>query len=79
MEALMDISYGMYVITTKYNGRNVGCFVNTVSQVTAQNPIISVSINKENYTNEVLKNTNNNYYPTNKTNVSLNCNVIIII
>ncbi len=55
MEALLDISYGMYVITTKYNGRNVGCFVNTVSQVTAQNPIISVSINKENYTNEVLK------------------------
>lgn len=55
MEALMDISYGMYVISTKYNGRNVGCFVNTVSQVTAQNPIFSVSINKENYTNEVLR------------------------
>jgi len=56
MEALMDITYGMYVITTKYNGRNVGCFVNTVSQVTAINPIISVSINKENYTNEALRN-----------------------
>jgi len=57
MEALMDISYGMYVITTKYNGRNVGCFVNTVSQVTSQNPIISVSVNKHNYTNEALRNT----------------------
>lgn len=56
MDALMDISYGMYVITTKYNNRNVGCFVNTVSQVTAVDPIISVSINKENYTKEALKN-----------------------
>ena len=57
MEALMDITYGMYVITTKYDGRKVGCFVNTVSQVTAVNPIISVSINKGNYTNEALRNT----------------------
>lgn len=57
MEALMDITYGMYVITTRYNNRNVGCFVNTVSQVTAVDPIISVSINKENYTNEALRNT----------------------
>jgi len=55
MEALMDITYGMYVVTTKYKGRNVGCFVNTVSQVTAIEPIISVSINKENYTSEALK------------------------
>lgn len=56
METLIDITYGMYVVTTKYSGRNVGCLVNTVSQVTALNPIISVSINKENYTSEALKN-----------------------
>lgn len=55
MEALIDITYGMYVVTTNHNDRNVGCFVNTVSQVTALNPIISVSINKENYTREALK------------------------
>lgn len=50
-----DISYGMYVISTKYKNRDVGCFVNTVSQVTSQNPIISVSVNKQNYTNEAIK------------------------
>ena len=55
MEALMDVTYGMYVVSTKYNGKNVGCIVNTVSQVTAINPIISISINKESYTNEALK------------------------
>ena len=57
MEALMDITYGMYIIGTRYNEKNVGCFVNTVSQVTATNPIISVSINKLNYTNEALRST----------------------
>lgn len=56
-KVLNNISYGMYVIATKYNDRKVGCFVNTVTQITSQNPIISVSINKDNYTNEALKNT----------------------
>ncbi len=53
-----DLSYGMFVISTKYNDRNVGCFVNTVTQITSKNPIIAVSVNKENYTNEAIKQTN---------------------
>ena len=52
-----DISYGLYIISTKYNERNVGCVINTLSQVTSENPIISCSINKNNYTNEAIKNT----------------------
>lgn len=55
INTLNKLSYGMYVIATKYNSKNVGCFVNTVTQITAENPIISVSINKQNYTNEALK------------------------
>lgn len=54
IKAMQDLSYGMYVVTTKVNDKNVGCFVNTVTQITAENPIITVSINKENYTNEAL-------------------------
>lgn len=54
-EVLNDLSYGMYVISTKYNGKDVGCFVNTVSQITSEEVIISVSINKQNYTNEAIK------------------------
>lgn len=56
VKALNDISYGMYVISTNYQGRKVGCFVNTVTQITSENPIISISINKKNYTNEALRN-----------------------
>jgi len=50
-----DITYGMYVLATKYNGKNVGCFVNTVTQITSENPIISVSVNKKNFTNEAIR------------------------
>ena len=56
-EALRDLSYGMFVVTTKKDKKNVGCFINTVMQITSKNPIIAISLNKENYTNEVLKET----------------------
>ena len=54
-EVLNDLTYGMYVISTKYNGKDVGCFVNTVSQVTSEDVVISISMNKQNYTNEAIK------------------------
>lgn len=49
-----DISYGMYVVTTS-SERNVGCIINTLTQITSENPIISISLNKDNYTNQVIK------------------------
>ena len=55
LNVFRDITYGMYVITTKYNGKMAGCIVNTVTQITSENPIISVSINKNNYTNNIIK------------------------
>ena len=57
LKVLNNISYGMYVVATKYNEKNVGCFVNTVTQLTSEKPLISVCINKNNYTNEAIKNT----------------------
>ncbi len=54
-KAFRDISYGMYVITCLQD-KKVGCIVNTLTQVTGgDNPIISISLNKENYTNEVIR------------------------
>ena len=41
----------MYVVTTS----NAGCIINTMTQITSENPIISISINKNNFTNEKLK------------------------
>lgn len=52
-----DISYGLYIISTKYNNRNVGCVINTLSQITSENPVVSFSVNKNNFTNEAIKET----------------------
>ncbi len=49
------ITQGMYVLTTK----NGGCIVDAVSQISAgDNPLISVSVMKTNYTNKLLKENN---------------------
>ena len=52
-----NISYGLYIVSTRYAYKKVGCVINTLSQVTAENPIISFSMNKKNFTNEAIKNT----------------------
>jgi len=49
------ISQGMYVLTV--NGG--GCIVDAVSQISAgDNPLISVAVMKDNYTNELMNNNN---------------------
>jgi len=52
---LRNLSYGMYIVSTSYNNTLSGCVVNTVTQITSSNPIISISINKNNYTNKIIK------------------------
>ena len=55
LDILKDITYGMYIVSTSYENELVGCVVNTISQITSENIVISVSINKNNYTNKILK------------------------
>ncbi|MDR0926549.1 MAG: flavin reductase [Ignavibacteria bacterium] len=55
--ALFRITYGMYVIGTLDGERPTGCIVNTVLQVSAEPLIISVCVNKKNYTNGCIKKT----------------------
>ena len=51
-----DITYGMYIVTTRDNEKkNVGCVINTLTQITSSDPIIAISLNKDNYTNRALK------------------------
>lgn len=53
---LRDISYGMYIVTTSQEENKVGCVINTLTQITSVDPIITISLNKNNYTNQILKN-----------------------
>lgn len=50
-----DISYGMYFVSSMFDNKKVGCIINTLCQITSNNPIISISLNKNNYTNSIIK------------------------
>ena len=50
-----DISYGMYFVGSVIDNKKSGCIINTLCQITASNPIISISLNKDNYTSEAIK------------------------
>lgn len=51
-----DINYGMYIVSCK-DEKNCGCVINTLIQLTNENPIISICLNKKNYTNSIIKKT----------------------
>ena len=57
-KVLRNLSYGVYVVTSKDNDRNVGCIANSIMQVTSNPSVIAVSINHDNYTNKVIKENN---------------------
>lgn len=56
MTALFNIGYGLYVVTSNDGTKDNGLIVNTVSQVTNTPNRIAVTINKENYSHHVIKN-----------------------
>ncbi len=56
-ELFKDMTYGMYVVSSCDENKRVGCIINTATQITSNDPLISISLNKENYTNKVIKKT----------------------
>lgn len=52
--ALFNIGYGLYAITYNDGIRNNGLIVNTVIQLTSQPLKVSVTINKQNYSHDVI-------------------------
>ena len=57
VQALNNISYGLYVLTAAENGKLNGCIINTLSQVTNAPLRVSVTVNKSNLTCEMIKRT----------------------
>ena len=55
--ALFNIGYGLYVVTSNDGNKDNGLIVNTVTQVTNTPNRIAVTINKENYSHHIIKNT----------------------
>jgi len=57
LKALFNIGYGLYVVTSNDGKKDNGLIVNTVSQVTSTPNRIAVTINKQNYSHHVIKQT----------------------
>ena len=48
------LSYGLFILTARENGRDNGCIVNTVMQVTGEPARITVAVNKSNLTHDMI-------------------------
>lgn len=57
LSALLNIGYGLYVITSNDGKKDNGLIVNTVTQVTNTPNRIAVTINKQNYSHHIIKQT----------------------
>ena len=57
MSALFNIGYGLYVITSNDGKRDNGMIGNAVAQVALTPNRVMVSINKDNYSHDVIKET----------------------
>lgn len=56
-KALSCIGYGLYVLTAREGEKDNGCIVNVVAQV-ADNPLrMLITVNKKNYTHDMIMNT----------------------
>jgi flavin reductase (DIM6/NTAB) family NADH-FMN oxidoreductase RutF len=53
-DAMFRIEYGLFVLTAKSKGRDNGCIINTVTQVTDSPKRISISVNKANLTHDMI-------------------------
>lgn len=56
-KALFNIGYGLYVVTSNDGEKDNGLIVNTVTQVTNTPSRVAVTINKQNYSHHVIKQT----------------------
>ena len=57
LNALFNIGYGLYVVTSNDGKKDNGLIVNTVTQVTNTPNRIAVTISKENYSHHIIKQT----------------------
>jgi len=53
-KTLFKLSYGLFVLTVKDNGKDNGCIINTVTQITNTPCRVSVAVNKANHTHDMI-------------------------
>lgn len=54
-KAMYNLSYGLFVLTAHADGRDSGCIINTAGQVTSSPNRISITVNKDNFTHDLVR------------------------
>jgi len=54
VKTMFKLSYGLFIVTAKDGKKDNGCIVNTVSQVTEKPLTISLTVNKANFTHDMI-------------------------
>lgn len=57
IRAMDKLSYGLFVVTARENGKDNGCIINTATQAALKPNQIAISISKENYTHDMIMRT----------------------
>jgi len=55
--AMFKLSYGLFVLTERESGKDNGCIINTAMQLTSSPPRMSITVNKANYTHDMIVST----------------------
>ena len=56
-KAMYKLTYGLFVVTARSGEKDNGCIINTAAQVTSSPNRISIAVNKENFTHDMIKET----------------------
>ena len=54
-KTMYNLTYGLFVLTSGFVGKDSGCIINTAGQVTAEPNRISIAVNKGNFTHDLVK------------------------
>ena len=54
IQAFFKLSYGLYVVSARSGEKKYGCIVNTLQQVTAEPPMLSVAVDKNSVTAKAI-------------------------
>lgn len=54
-KTMYKLTYGLFVLTSGMDGKDSGCIINTAGQVASEPNRISISVNKSNFTHDLVK------------------------
>lgn len=54
-KTMYKLTYGLFVLTSASEGKDSGCIINTAGQVTSEPNRISITVNKSNFTHDLVR------------------------